>query len=142
VDFKNTVLIMTSNIAGGVAGVELVLKPEFINRIDEIVEFDPLTRDQISHIVDMQVAILARRLEERGIEIELTDDARTLIGNLGYDPTYGARPLKRVIQKQLIDKLALRMLEGEFTEGDKVRVEAEGGELTFAKAGAAEPVAA
>ena len=71
---------------------------------------------------------------EKGIEIELTDDARTLLGNLGYDPTYGARPLKRVIQKQLIDKLALRILEGEFAEGDVVRVDAKDGELSFEKA--------
>ena len=73
-------------------------------------------------------------MRERGIEIELTDDARTLLGNLGYDPTYGARPLKRVIQKQLVDKLALSILEGEFGEGDVVRVDAADGELTFEKA--------
>ena len=73
-------------------------------------------------------------MRERGIEVELTDDARTLLGNLGYDPTYGARPLKRVIQKQLVDKLALKLLEGEFREGDVVRVDAEDGELVFAKA--------
>jgi ATP-dependent Clp protease ATP-binding subunit ClpB len=78
-------------------------------------------------------------VRERAIEIELTDDARTLLGNLGYDPTYGARPLKRVIQKQLVDKLALRILEGEFGEGDGVRVDAADGELTFEKAPA--PVA-
>ena len=135
VDFKNTVIIMTSNIPGGIEGVEATLKPEFINRIDEIVEFESLSRDQITHIVEMQVATLARRLEERGIAIELTDDARTLIGNLGYDPTYGARPLKRVIQKQLIDKLALKMLEGEFGDGDLVKVDAADGELTFEKTG-------
>jgi ATP-dependent Clp protease ATP-binding subunit ClpB len=143
VDFKNTVLIMTSNIPGGIEGVEAQLKPEFINRIDEIVEFESLSRDQISHIVEMQVATLARRLEERGIAIELTDEARTLLGNLGYDPTYGARPLKRVIQKQLVDKLALKMLEGDFAEGDLVKVAAADGELTFEKAGTvAEQVAA
>ena len=76
-------------------------------------------------------------MRERGIEIELTDDARTLLGNLGYDPTYGARPLKRVIQKQLVDKLALKLLEGEFAEGDMVGVDAADGELVFAKAAAA-----
>ena len=84
-------------------------------------------------IVDLQVDQLVGRVRERGIEVGLTDDARTLLGNLGYDPTYGARPLKRVIQKQLVDKLALKLLEGEFREGDGVEVEAEGGELTFAK---------
>jgi ATP-dependent Clp protease ATP-binding subunit ClpB len=86
---------------------------------------------------------LARRVRERGVEIELTDEARTLLGNLGYDPTYGARPLKRVIQKQLVDKLALKLLEGEFQPGDRVLVDAADGELTFAKSGAAaQPAAA
>jgi ATP-dependent Clp protease ATP-binding subunit ClpB len=74
-------------------------------------------------------------VRERGIEVELTGDARTLLGNLGYDPTYGARPLKRVVQKQLVDKLALKLLEGEFADGDTVRVDAADGELVFEKAG-------
>ena len=142
VDFKNTVLIMTSNVPGGVAGVEATFKPEFVNRLDEIVEFASLTRDEIGHIVDLQVSQLAARVAGRGVEIELTDDAKTLIANLGYDPTYGARPLRRVIQKQLVDKLALRLLEGDFVPGDRVRVDAAGGELTFERAGAAaEPAA-
>ena len=94
-------------------------KPEFINRLDEIVQFHQLTREEISRIVEFQVAKLAERVRERGIEIELTDDARTLLGNLGYDPTYGARPLRRVIQKQLVDKLALALLEGDFQAGDR-----------------------
>ena len=76
-------------------------------------------------------------MRERGIEVELTDDARTLLGNLGYDPTYGARPLKRVIQRQLVDKLALQLLEGEFADGDRVEVDAADGELVFSKAAAA-----
>ncbi|MGA2011988.1 MAG: ATP-dependent chaperone ClpB, partial [Solirubrobacteraceae bacterium] len=118
VSFKNVVLIMTSNIPGGRAGVEANFKPEFVNRLDDIVEFDPLTREQIGAIVDLQVAGLVVRVRERGIEIELSDDARTLIGNLGYDPTYGARPLKRVIQKRLVDPLALAILEGRFVAGD------------------------
>jgi ATP-dependent Clp protease ATP-binding subunit ClpB len=139
VDFKNSVLIMTSNVAGGMDGIRATFKPEFINRLDEIVEFQQLTRDEIAEIVDL----LAARVLERGVEITLTDEARTLIGNLGYDPTYGARPLKRVIQKQLIDKLALKLLDGEFAPGDRVQVDAADGELTFAKAGtAAEPAAA
>jgi ATP-dependent Clp protease ATP-binding subunit ClpB len=133
VDFKNTVLIMTSNIPGGRAGVEANFKPEFVNRLDDIVEFHQLTRDDIGHIVDMQVTSLMRRVAERGIEVDLTDDARTLIGNLGYDPTYGARPLKRVIQKQLVDKLALALLEGRFATGDRVLVDAADGELTFTR---------
>ena len=138
VDFKNTVLIMTSNVPGGRAGVDATFKPEFINRLDDIVEFRQLSRDEIGRIVELQVAKLAERVRERGVEIELTDDARTLIGNLGYDPTYGARPLKRVIQKRLIDKLALALLEGEFAPGDTVSVDARDGELVFEKAPVAE----
>jgi ATP-dependent Clp protease ATP-binding subunit ClpB len=139
VDFTNAVLIMTSNVAGGLEGVQATFKPEFVNRLDEIVQFESLTRDQIGEIVEHAVTDLARRLEARGIEIELTDDAKTLIANLGYDPAYGARPLRRVVQKQLIDKLALKLLEGEFLPGDLVRVDAGDGELTFDKAA---PVAA
>jgi len=143
VNFTNTVVIMTSNVADGLEGVRGLFKPEFVNRLDEIVEFDQLSRDEIGEIVQVQVARLASRVRERGVEIELTDEAKTLIGNLGYDPTYGARPLKRVIQKQLVDKLALKLLEGEFEPGDDVRVDAAGGELAFEKAGAAaEPDAA
>ena len=142
VDFKNTVLIMTSNIPGGRAGVEANFKPEFINRLDDIVEFHQLTREQIGAIVDLQVDRLAQRVRDRGVEIELTADARTLIGNLGYDPTYGARPLKRVIQKQLVDKLALALLEGRFAPGDHVVVDARNGELVFEKAPLAQAAAA
>ncbi|HTX10601.1 MAG TPA: ATP-dependent chaperone ClpB [Solirubrobacteraceae bacterium] len=131
VSFKNTVLIMTSNIPGGVAGVEAHFRPEFVNRLDDIVEFHSLSRDQIGEIVDLQVARLVSRVRERGIEVELTDTARTLLGNLGYDPTYGARPLKRVIQKRLVDPLALAILEGRFTTGDTVRVDAAEGELVL-----------
>ena len=154
VDFTNTILIMTSNVgseliaargdgdpaapgreAEEAAGIREVLattfKPEFLNRIDDTVIFHRLTREDISRIVELQVAQLTNRVREKGIEIELTDDARTLLGNLGYDPTYGARPLKRVIQKQLVDKLALRILEGEFGEGDVVQVDAKDGELAF-----------
>jgi ATP-dependent Clp protease ATP-binding subunit ClpB len=141
VDFKNTVLIMTSNVAGGMAGVEATFKPEFINRLDEIVQFHQLTREEIGEIVDLQVAKLAARVRERGIEIELTDAARTLLGNLGYDPTYGARPLRRVIQRQLVDKLALALLEGRFSAGGRVAVDAADGELTFSEVGAARAAA-
>jgi ATP-dependent Clp protease ATP-binding subunit ClpB len=111
--------------------LETTFKPEFLNRIDDTVIFHRLSRDDIARIVDLQVAQLTARVREKGIEIELTDDARTLLGNLGYDPTYGARPLKRVIQRQLVDKLALRLLEGEFSDGEVVRVDADGGELSF-----------
>jgi ATP-dependent Clp protease ATP-binding subunit ClpB len=133
VSFKNVVLIMTSNIPGGRAGVEAQFKPEFINRLDDIVEFQPLTREQISEIVELQVDRLIERVRERDIEVELTDQAKTLLGNLGYDPTYGARPLKRVIQKRLVDPLALAILEGRFKPGDTVRVDAADGELKLEK---------
>ena len=133
VDFKNTVLIMTSNIPGGRSRAsEAHFKPEFINRLDEIVEFDAAhPRPARRRSSTSRSTRLARRVRERGIEIELTDDARTLLGNLGYDPTYGARPLKRVIQKRLVDPLALAILRGEFREGDTVRVDAADGELVF-----------
>jgi ATP-dependent Clp protease ATP-binding subunit ClpB len=130
VDFKNVVLIMTSNTKD----VEGTFKPEFINRLDDIVTFESLTREQIGEIVDLQVERLVARVRERGIEVELTDEARTLLGNLGYDPTYGARPLKRVIQKRLVDPLALAILQGEFREGDTVRADARDGELVLEKA--------
>ncbi len=152
VNFTNTVMIMTSNVGSSeIAGetidenirerIEAVLanhfKPEFLNRIDETVIFHRLSREDISEIVELQVSLLAKRVHERGVEIELSDDAKTLLGNLGYDPTYGARPLKRVIQRQLVDQLALALLEGRFAEGDTVRVGAADGELTFEKAGSA-----
>ncbi|HEU4976204.1 MAG TPA: ATP-dependent chaperone ClpB [Baekduia sp.] len=142
VDFKHTVLIMTSNIPGGRTGAEAHFKPEFINRLDDIVEFHSLDRQHLGAIVDLQVQRVLDRVRARGIEVELSDDARTLLGNLGYDPTYGARPLKRVIQKRLVDRLALSILEGEFREGDTVRVGAADGELTFEKAAAATVAAA
>jgi ATP-dependent Clp protease ATP-binding subunit ClpB len=143
VSFKNTVLIMTSNIPGGRAGVEAQFKPEFINRLDDIVEFEPLTRRQLGTIVDLQVARLIERVRtQREIEIELTDDARTLLGNLGYDPTYGARPLKRVIQKRLVDPLALAILKGTFVPGDTVKVDASEGELVLERAEAGAPAPA
>jgi len=131
VDFKNSVLIMTSNIPGGRVGAEATFKPEFINRLDDIVEFEPLSREQLREIVDLQVGLLVRRVAERGVEVELTDAARDLLGEIGYDPTYGARPLKRVISKRLVDPLALGLLRGEYGEGDRVVVDAAEGELTF-----------
>jgi len=131
VDFKNTVLISTSNIPGGRAGVEATFKPEFINRLDDIVEFEPLSREQLRKIVDLQVTRLIGRVAERGVSVELTDAARDLLGNLGYDPTYGARPLKRIISKRLVDPLALGLLKGEFAAGDEVTVDADNGDLVF-----------
>jgi ATP-dependent Clp protease ATP-binding subunit ClpB len=134
VSFKNTVLIMTSNIPGGREGVEASFKPEFVNRLDDIVEFHPLSREQIAKIVDLQVEILVARVHERGIAVELTDEARILLGDLGYDPTYGARPLKRVIQKRLVDRLALSILEGHFQAGDTVKVTVQDGDLLLKRA--------
>jgi ATP-dependent Clp protease ATP-binding subunit ClpB len=135
VDFKNAVLVMTSNINATGGRLRDVLrehfKPEFINRLDEIVEFTRLTREQIGEIVGLQIARVAARLAQRGVELVLTDAAREVIGDLGYDPVYGARPLKRVIQKQLVDRLALALLDGRLHEGGRVLVDADGGELTF-----------
>jgi ATP-dependent Clp protease ATP-binding subunit ClpB len=168
VDFKNTVLIMTSNIplaaaaapATGADGTrasngasaaaddaqvrtELLqyFKPEFINRLDDIVRFHSLTREQISKIVDLQVARVIERVSERGVHVTLTDSARELLANMGYDPTYGARPLRRVIQKQLIDRLALALLAGEIRSGESVNVDVEGGELALHPVGAEAAVA-
>ncbi len=150
VDFKNTVLIMTSNlpVPAGVPDAELrsalltYLKPEFINRLDDIVRFEPLTREQISEIVELQVAELTARVRERGIEVTLTPAARELLGDMGYDPTYGARPLRRVIQKQLTDRLSLALLRGDIKTGDSVNVDAADGELVLETAGIHAPAGA
>ncbi len=147
VDFKNTVLIMTSNLPVGSAEVEdaydpgddarlrtellQYFKPEFVNRLDDIVRFHALTRAQIAEIVDLQVDEVIKRVAERGVQVTLTDDARQLLANMGYDPTYGARPLKRVIQKQLADRLALALLKGELREGQSVTVDVVAGELAL-----------
>ncbi len=147
VDFKNTVLIMTSNlpVPAGVPDTELrsvllsYLKPEFINRLDDIVRFEPLSREQISEIVELQVEQLTARVRERGIEITLTPAARELLGDMGYDPVYGARPLRRVIQKQLTDRLSLALLRGDIKTGDSVNIDASDGELVLEPSGA--PVA-
>jgi ATP-dependent Clp protease ATP-binding subunit ClpB len=133
VDFKNVVLIMTSNIPGGAAGAEAHFRPEFINRLDDIIEFHALTREHLRHVVELQAERVLARVAGRGITVTLTDAAKELLGDLGYDPTYGARPLKRVIAKQLVDRLAMAILEGEFREGDVVQVDAGDGELVFTK---------
>jgi ATP-dependent Clp protease ATP-binding subunit ClpB len=139
VDFKNTVLIMTSNlpVPAEVSDTELrgallqSFKPEFVNRLDDIVRFHSLTREQISEIVDLQVARVIARVSERGVEVTLSDGARELLGNMGYDPTYGARPLRRVIQRQLVDRLATALLKGEIHSGDSVSVDVADGELVL-----------
>jgi ATP-dependent Clp protease ATP-binding subunit ClpB len=138
VDFRNTVLIMTSNLRSQEQMREF-FRPEFLNRIDEIVEFEPLTKDQLGEIVELQLARLRERLAGRGIELELTDEAKQVIADAGWDPTYGARPLKRALQRMVENPLALRLLEGELSDGDTVRVDAAGGELVFERAQAREP---
>jgi ATP-dependent Clp protease ATP-binding subunit ClpB len=133
VDFRNTVIIMTSNVRSADALRE-VFRPEFLNRIDEIVEFHPLSREQLREIVELQLARLRQRLAERGISLELTDEAREEITEAGWDPTYGARPLKRAIQRLVENPLALRLLEGDFADGDTVRVDVRDGDLVFERA--------
>jgi ATP-dependent Clp protease ATP-binding subunit ClpB len=130
VDFRNTVLIMTSNIRS-TDQMRDFFRPEFLNRIDEIVEFHALTRAQIDEIVEQQLGRLRERLAERGLQLELTDEAKAAIADAGWDPAYGARPLKRAIQRLVENPLALRLLEGDFGEGDIVRVDAQHGELVF-----------
>jgi ATP-dependent Clp protease ATP-binding subunit ClpB len=140
VDFTNSVLIMTSNLGGG-ASDEVVLaavrnhfKPEFLNRIDEIVVFHRLGREHLAQIVDLQLDELRARLAERGLGLELTDAAKEHIGDAGYDPDFGARPLKRVIQKELADQIALGVLKGDYHDGDIVVVDsAPDGGLQFSR---------
>jgi ATP-dependent Clp protease ATP-binding subunit ClpB len=142
VDFRNTVVIMTSNIRSPEELRER-FRPEFLNRIDEVVVFEPLTREQLSEIVELQLRRLRERLAERGVELELTDDAKAAIAEAGWDPAYGARPLKRAIQRMLENPLALELLEGRFAEGDTVRVDVgDEGKLVFERAEAAAPAAA
>src|SRR6188508_1953995 len=138
VDFRNTVVIMTSNIRSQDQMREF-FRPEFLNRIDEIVVFESLTREQLSEIVTMQLARLNERLAERGLSLELTDGARELIAEAGWDSAYGARPLKRAIQRLLENPLALRLLEGEFSDGDTIRAYSELGEIRFTREEAAAP---
>lgn len=143
VDFKNAVLIMTSNVgsrmlqesagAGEAAVRERIIaalkeqfRPEFLNRVDEIVVFRSLGEKEIARIVDIQIGLLAARLQERRIALTISPAARREIARLGYDPDYGARPLKRVIQRSLQDPLALALLEGGFREGDAVEVDVDG----------------
>ena len=151
VDFRNTVIIMTSNLGSHViqelageanyakmkqAVLEIVqqhFRPEFINRVDDIVVFHPLGREQLRSIVDIQLGYLRRRLAERDIELTLDDGARDLLGEAGFDPVYGARPLKRAIQQQVENPLAQRILKGEFGPGSGVKVTAKGGQLVFDK---------
>jgi ATP-dependent Clp protease ATP-binding subunit ClpB len=146
VDFRNVVVIMTSNLGSHIfreytdpaqvrplvfQELRNTLRPEFLNRIDEVVVFRALEREQIAQIVDIQLEHLRQRLEAKRIELEVTDAAKALLGREGYDPTYGARPLKRTIQRLVQDPLALKLLEGEFKEGDTVTVDADGDRIVF-----------
>ncbi len=160
VDFRQTVVIMTSNVGaasiakatpigftqtdGGEIGYEdmkkkildelrKTFKPEFLNRVDEIVIFRGLGRDEISSIVDIQLGYLAERMAERRLAVDVTDAAKEVIVGEGFDPVYGARPLKRAIQKLVQDPLAMKMLEGEFTDGDVVLVDASDGKIAFSR---------
>ena len=132
IDFTNTVIVMTSNLRDQDA-LRGHFRPEFINRIDEIVFFHSLERTHIKSIVDIQLRGLLRRLEERKIGVELTEAAKDFLVAEGYDPVYGARPLKRALQRRLLDPLARRVLEGTFREDDTVAVDVSGDELSFAK---------
>jgi ATP-dependent Clp protease ATP-binding subunit ClpB len=154
VDFRNTVIVMTSNLgsqliqelssddsaesytkmkATVMGVVQAHFRPEFINRLDDIVVFHPLDKAQIRQIAKIQLRGLEKRLGERGIRLELAEKALDFLGNIGFDPVYGARPLKRAIQAQLENPLAQKILAGEYGNGDTVRVEAEGGRLIFGK---------
>ena len=147
VDFKNTVVIMTSNLGSQFLTGDVTegmrrqvmdalrehFRPEFLNRVDEIIFFHALDREHLKQIIDIQLSGLIKRLEERKIRVELTDTAKEFLVREGYDPNYGARPLKRTIQRRVLDPLALRVLEGDFREGDTVVVDADGDGLTFEK---------
>jgi ATP-dependent Clp protease ATP-binding subunit ClpB len=151
VDFKNTVVIMTSNIGSQwildpdlnevemdhlvSEAMRVTFKPEFLNRVDDIVIFHRLSLEHIRTIVEIQLGFLRERLVERDITLELSDDALDYLAHQGYDPAYGARPLKRLIQKELQDKIALALLKGDICDGDAVRVEAEGLGLVVGKVG-------
>ncbi|HLY67056.1 MAG TPA: AAA family ATPase, partial [Chloroflexota bacterium] len=150
VDFKNTVLIMTSNVGSTyiheLSGLDeekmrqqvmdalrAQFRPEFLNRVDETIIFHNLGRDQIEAIIDIQLAIIVKRLQERKITLNLSQHAKQLLAEEGYDPVYGARPLKRTIQKRILDPLAMKVLEGDFQEGDTVTVDVENGQFAFEK---------
>ena len=154
VDFKNTGIIMTSNIASHKIqqlteesgadweieahvkdSLKQVFKPEFLNRIDEIIVFHMLSKDHLKRIVDIQLEYLAGRLEGRNIKVEFTDNARRQIMDEGYDVAFGARPLKRTIQQRLENPLAAELLAGKFTDGDKIKIDADAHKFTFEKSG-------
>jgi ATP-dependent Clp protease ATP-binding subunit ClpB len=150
VDFKNTVVIMTSNLGSQwltsatetdtsmeekvLATVRDHFKPEFLNRVDEIIVFDRLDRSHLQRIVDIQIDLLKKRLSGRNIELEVSHGAKSYLAQKGYDPIYGARPLKRLIQREIENELALRLLDGTFKDGDVIRVDEANAALTFERA--------
>jgi ATP-dependent Clp protease ATP-binding subunit ClpB len=151
VDFKNTVIIMTSNIGSAYLQADALrtpgdfaearkqvmnalhahFKPEFLNRVDDLIIFNPLGKEQLTHIVDLRLGDLRRLLADRHISLELTDRAKELLFREGYDPAFGARPLKRAIQRWVQDPLALKILDGEVLNGDHVVVDAVGDQMRF-----------
>jgi len=154
VDFKNTVIIMTSNLGSQfiqdladthrkemeqrvMAALRDAFKPEFLNRIDDIIIFNSLGREQIKSIVEIQLKRLRQNLAQRKMALEITDSAKALLAEKGYDPVYGARPLKRTIQRLIQDPLAVKILEGEFKEGDRINVDSDGDEMLFRHGGSA-----
>jgi ATP-dependent Clp protease ATP-binding subunit ClpB len=141
VDFRNTVIIMTSNVRSAESLSEH-FRPEFLNRVDEVVVFEALTREQLADIVELQLVRLRARLAERGISLELTPGAKEFLAEAGWDPAYGARPLKRAIQRSIENPLALRLLEGDIGHGDTILVDVREGELVFEKADVVSPAAA
>jgi ATP-dependent Clp protease ATP-binding subunit ClpB len=153
VDFKNTVIIMTSNLGSQYiqdlaardrkemerlvsAALREAFKPEFLNRIDETIIFNNLGREEIKSIVEIQLRRLRQNLASKKLALEVTDRAKAFIAEKGYDPVYGARPLKRTIQRLIQDPLAVKILEGEFKEGDRVVIDSDGNELVFSHGGA------
>jgi len=151
VDFKNTIAIMTSNVGSQwiqdttlaeedkkeltLDALRKTFKPEFLNRIDDIIIFRSLTMEDIERIIDIQLGLIRKRLQERKLSVELTEGAKQYIAQEGYSPVYGARPLKRVLQKQILDPLALQLLEGNFAEGDRIVIDHQDKGIVFRKQG-------
>jgi ATP-dependent Clp protease ATP-binding subunit ClpB len=127
VDFKNAVVIMTSNVAPG--ALRTTFRPEFLNRIDDVVLFRPLALEEIERIVDLLTEELRRRLGERGVRLELTDAARALAARMGFDPVFGARPLRRTLQHEVESRVGRALIAGDVPEGGAVRVDAKDGAL-------------
>ena len=151
VDFRNTLIIMTSNLGSQlwmnnesgqprqVTRDEIVdllknfFRPEFLNRVDEIVVFKPLTRENLGEIVGIQLRYVSNLLADRGLKLEISPAASEWLADVGYDPEFGARPLKRAIQREVQDPLALKILSGEFKEGDTIKIDLVDGSLSFMK---------